>query len=375
MNPHEINDWHQRAMEAAGRAFKADLSGDYQVSEHLFREAFELERTAAETVAPFLDAEPTRSVLLRSAASLALDCSEHREAERLVALALSGHPPHEISEELRDVLETVYFSRHLNLRGLELDPIEFQMTMVGGVVGFGVMESSQFLRRAETLERLLVRAVERRNGIPFRESGGPRKAALKGFEIYFSTARAASYAITVRLGRPQRQLLLEFPDQVQPSAVVEDVLVCLNDFSTGNVEGLQERISDEAYFNNFTGLARKLAPDGDKVRTVGFTSIKGEEEHVVALVNPPSDVWKPTAPAETQIEFVGRIRAADETTKKAKHPVFCIEDDEGTLSQKIRVPPGVLQDIVKPYWGELVKVTASKSKRGFPKMVDIQPVE
>lgn len=259
MTPQEINESHQRAMEAAGRAFRADLDADYPLAESLFREAYELERSAAEAVAPYHDSEPTRSVLLRSAASLALDCREHREAERLVAIALSGDPPSELCEELRDVLETVYFSRHLELRGLELDPIEFQMTMVGGVVGFGVMESSQFLRRAETLERLIVRTVERQHGIPFRETGGPRKGTIKDFEIYFSTPRAASYALTVRLGRPQRQLLLQFPDQVQPSTVVEDVLVCLNDFGSGNAESLHERISDEAYFNNFTALAKKLA--------------------------------------------------------------------------------------------------------------------
>lgn len=75
------------------------------------------------------------------------------------------------------------------------------------------------------------------------------------------------------------------------------------------------------------------------------------------------------------MEYVGRIRAADETSKKGKHPVFCVEDDAGTVSPKIRVPPGVLQDIVKPYWGELVKVIASKPKRGNPNMIEIQPID
>jgi hypothetical protein len=34
-----------------------------------------------------------------------------REAERLIAVALSGDPPDEIAEELRDLLEQVYFDR------------------------------------------------------------------------------------------------------------------------------------------------------------------------------------------------------------------------------------------------------------------------
>jgi hypothetical protein len=43
------------------------------------------------------------------AASLALECGALREAERLIAVALSGNPPEEIAEELRDLLEQVYF--------------------------------------------------------------------------------------------------------------------------------------------------------------------------------------------------------------------------------------------------------------------------
>jgi len=114
----EINALHSQAMDAAGRAFHADIHGDYAIAETLFQEAFELERRAAMLLVD-TQTEPTRSVLLRSAASLALDCHEFREAERLIAIGLAGNPPVPISDELRDLLETVYFSRHLSLRGLD----------------------------------------------------------------------------------------------------------------------------------------------------------------------------------------------------------------------------------------------------------------
>src|SRR5207247_725202 len=128
----QINAMHNKAMDLASRAFLADLHADYSAAETLFRQAFESEKQAALLVLREPDAEPTRSVLLRSAASLAVDCREFREAERLIALGLSGDPPAEISEELRDLLEQVYFSRHLSLRGLELDPVEFHISLVGG---------------------------------------------------------------------------------------------------------------------------------------------------------------------------------------------------------------------------------------------------
>jgi len=103
-----IQDFHRQAMDLAEMAFTAKLRGNLQQASELFRQAFEYQRKAAELVANAIDAEPTRSVLHRSAASLAIDCGEFREAERLIAIALSGNPPDEIADELRDLLEQVY---------------------------------------------------------------------------------------------------------------------------------------------------------------------------------------------------------------------------------------------------------------------------
>ena len=86
-----------------------------------------------------LEMEPTRSVLLRSAASLALDCGEVRQSERLIAQGLVGNPPEEIANELRDLLEQVNFQRHLDLHGVVLEPTGFQVSLSGLAVGFGVV--------------------------------------------------------------------------------------------------------------------------------------------------------------------------------------------------------------------------------------------
>ena len=372
MNPSEINALHSQAMDAAGRAFHADLHGDYATAEMLFREAFESERRAALLVAD-TDTEPTRSVLLRSAASLALDCHEFREAERLVAIGLAGNPPTPISDELRDLLETVYFSRHLSLRGLELDPGEFRMSLAGLSIGFGLIESSQFLRRAEIMEKLLVRTVERLRGRPFRESGSPNPKTLQGFEVFYSTAIAASFAISIRLGRPQRQLMLPTFVGPGPKEVVDEFLACVDEFNTEKTEALHQRIQSEAYFNNFTALARKLAPDGEKVRTVGFTSIRGDDTKQVALSRPAGAAWKPRSDETKTVKLIGIIRSADETSRHREHPVFGVEDDQ-RVKHTVTVPPGMLQDIVKPYWGERVQVTAVKKQKHLD-LVDIEAAE
>jgi len=98
---------HDRAMELADRALEARRRGDEAQARSHFREAFAFERRAAEAIASDLAAEPTRSVLHRSAAALAVQCGEAREAERLIAIALSGNPPEEIAQELRDLWQQV----------------------------------------------------------------------------------------------------------------------------------------------------------------------------------------------------------------------------------------------------------------------------
>jgi hypothetical protein len=99
--------YHQRAMENADRAMEARRRGDEEQARMHFLEAFANERRAAEMVAPDLMAEPSRSILHRSAAALAAECGEAREAERLIAVALAGDPPEEIAAELRDLWQKV----------------------------------------------------------------------------------------------------------------------------------------------------------------------------------------------------------------------------------------------------------------------------
>lgn len=99
-----LNENHQQAMELAEQAFAARRRNDPDTARLLALHAYQLEKQAAEQS----QTEPTRSVLHRSAATLALDCGEYREAERLAAAALASTPPEPIANELREVLAAVY---------------------------------------------------------------------------------------------------------------------------------------------------------------------------------------------------------------------------------------------------------------------------
>lgn len=194
-----IKELHTKSMEVADLAFVSKSKGDADLALNYFKAAFDLERTAISQLIEKNIGEPTRSVLLKSAASLALNSGLLREAEKLIALALSGEPPSDIAEELRNLLETVNFNRHLALRGVIVNPTELQMVIAGNSVAYGMAKFDEIFSRISILENLSVRTAERILKKPFREVGQPAKILKANFESYIAVPRAASLAFTIRL--------------------------------------------------------------------------------------------------------------------------------------------------------------------------------
>ena len=360
----DITQLHRAAMELADEAAANRRRGHNDQALGLTRKAFELERAAAHEIESEVDFEPTRSVLHRSAASLALECDETREAERLIGRALSGNPPNEIAEELRDLLEDVYFRRHLSLRGIVLQPDEFQLSLEGDAVGLGIAPTNYFLPRIRDVEALIFRTAERMKGRRFRESGRRSKELSDELELFVSVPRAASFAVSFRLGGPQ--LELDLTGRSFPREVITDVFDCFELLNTGNFQQLEERIPDEPYFRNFVGLAEKIAPDGEKVRRVGFTvtTVQGERHVVLApmqkRIRDTAPVWKPIE-RDVNVEVVGTLLEAN--AKSMERGRIEVVDDQGK-THRFTTPRGMMSDIVKPLFEERVIVTARRKGRG-----------
>ncbi|MGP0069162.1 MAG: hypothetical protein ACLQGP_36880 [Isosphaeraceae bacterium] len=350
---------HQEAMSFCDQALAARRKRDYALVKSLFREAFKHEQEAANLVAADYTLEPSRSVLHRSAAALAIECGELRAAEKLIAMGLAGDPPLEIAEELRDVLEQVNLGRHLELRGLELAPDELQMSIEGKATGHGMAQSDEFVDRVQTSEKLLFRTIERKMGRPFRETGKAIKEITRNFELYLSVPRAASFAVTLRVGLPQKQLV--FPNMEQdilnePGKIIDDLLECLETFDANDQERLKVLIPDEIYRRNFIGLAERLAPDGEQVRVVGLTVLRQGEERRVALIKKHREPRAIRPTDETSIEIIGRLLFANATSVRKK---IKIVSDDG-VAHSLDVPEGMMADIVRPLWEDEVRVQGKK---------------
>lgn len=358
----EISRFHDEAMNFAELASVAKIKGDLEEAEELLRRAYESERKAANLLIDMSSPEPTRSVLFRSAASLALDCNEFREAEKLLSLGLSGDPPLDIAEELRDLLERVNFQRHLDLRGVMLEEEELQLSIAGRLVSVGLAPIEQLVLRIENARRLIFRVVERLMGRPYREVGAVRGAARE-YELFLSVPRAGSMAVTLRLSRPKP--LPGFEKEVEfihSSQVIDEMMSCLDSFSRSEEEVLREKIPQEAYYRNFVGIAKNLAPDGNDIRVVGFTAIGRGQEKRVSLTNPRDQI---KLVAESKREQKGRERGKITTiegrllladARRVGKEKIQLVDDEGQ-THKVIIPEGMMSDIVKPLWEERVRVT------------------
>lgn len=343
----KIDDLHQQAMALVDEALIKRHRGDESEAANLLRLAFTHEKKAAEIARSESCSEPTRSILHRSAATLALDCGEIKEAERLVATALSLDPPSDIAEELRDVFQNTQFHRHLDLHGISLQADELQLSIAGKVVAHGLVESEAFLSRVQFLEKLVYRTAERIRGRPFHEAGPFPKAILKDFTFYLSVPRAASFAVTMRLGS-SKQMILEGMSDAEH--VIDEVIESLHLFEDQRRDELQKRIPDKGYYRNFVALSGQLAPDGERISQVGLTVVRRGQRRSVGLKRPVHETLYIDSLRELEekaepVTVTGFLRFADSTKDEQKIKLVA----EGKHYTVI-VPEGMMADIVRPLW-------------------------
>ncbi len=357
----KINDLHEKAMEFCDEAFFAKRNGDSDAFAKFSRQALEPETEAANLLKDNFEAEPSRSILYRSAASIAIDCKEYRQAEKLISMALVGNPPNEIAEELRDLLEKVHFNRHLELKNVDLTESEMQMTMSGSAVSYGTVLTEAFIDRVKDFERIIYRTVERLLEKTFRERGPTDKSIQDGYSLYMTAPRAGSFAVTLQLGKQ-----MKLPGIDLSSDVFDEVIDCFELINSGKEKELKEKISEDSYYLSFVSLAKRIAPDGEKVSMVGLTKVRGGKEIKLALTKKRKEILLLPETKELQegvkskqvVEVQGRLCFADDRNQKR---TIQIEESNG-LTRIIIVPEGMLDDIVKPLWDEIVVVKGYQEK-------------
>ena len=364
----DIRELHNKAMELAALADfqKAQENKDNAMS--LYEQSYSLEYEAAMNAYKSNIGEPSVSILLRSAASLAMICKKLREAEKLIALALSGEPPWEIAEELRNLLENVNFHRHLEVNGTELSDNEVQLVIAGNGVGFGYAKTDEIMKRIDCFKNLTARTIERLSGKSFRK-GGPMSPEYKKMvnNAYISSFQAASMAFRIKFGNPSIPII---PGLGSYETIIDDITENISLINDNKIDTLKNKITDTAYFNNFLALTKELAPDGNTVSLFGITSIKQGQERKTFLkerrekISETIRINQDEDSDSNDVIEKGSNQTVSGVLKIANATTNIVEIIVDGTKIKLKVPDG-LSDIVKKYWDEKVVVDYHrKSKKG-----------
>lgn len=353
----DIREIHNEAMYKAELGDIQKHQGNFENAQILYAEAYELEKSAATVALNNQKGEPTTSILLKSAAALAMRCNLNRDAEKLIGLALSGDPPRDIAEELRNMLEIVNFNRHLDLKGVVLQEDEVQLVIAGKGVGYGYAKSEDILDRIDTFQKLAIRTIERKAGRTFRKSGQISGELKNVCKSYISAPQAASMAFRMKFGSLANTTLAGFSSFEE---VIEDINDNIELISNGDLLSLKKNISDESYFNNFIGLTKQLAPDGDSINLFGITSILRGKERRVQLTSHKTVISSIIKQIENTDEEIGHQK---ENKRESIIGVLSAADNLGKVrittkdgTKKMIIVPDGLSDIVKTYWEEEVAV-------------------
>jgi hypothetical protein len=362
-----IKDLHQKAMNLAEEAFIAQRNGDDIRANELFSKSLSFEQQAAEQLPLNIESEPTRSILYRSAASLAYNCKEYELADRLIAIGLSGYPPVDIKEELKNLYEDINFMRHLKTNGLIIDKNQWLMTIAGDVVSYGATAADYLMMRVERVSSLFYRTVERMLSQPYRTTGSVDKIVKQNYGLFINSFAPGSFAVAFQVGTPDPQVEIPGIEKIMPiesELVVDEIMNCFAIFESNEPKKLKEHINDKHYYENFVGLAKQIAPDGKKINLVGFTTIRNGTDKPVALRKSRKEIQEDFKEVDTgekidssRISFLkfGVLMYANTPVRGVYGTVKLLEKDTNHKFD-LKVPISIMKDVVQPYYEEHVSI-------------------
>ncbi len=101
----KIRQLHDKAMVCL--QFAIVYSNNQKRSTEKYREAFFYESQAADMASSLPDCEPTRSILYRSAASLAFQAGDIDNAAEMITKCLNGNPSAKILLEIKELQDEI----------------------------------------------------------------------------------------------------------------------------------------------------------------------------------------------------------------------------------------------------------------------------
>ncbi|MDE2777106.1 MAG: hypothetical protein OXI77_14340 [Chloroflexota bacterium] len=362
-NAHKVKQLHREAMEFADEADLAELFGDRKKFLRLTEQAFEKEKAAADLMED-IDVEPSRSVLHRSAATLAWRCGFYDRSEKLIYRALAGNPRSDIEWQLKDLLGTVNLAK----AGVHLGEGQLQFSLHGSQIGNGKAAVEDLTSRAPSIATML--RISAKSALQCaRDAASSEQPQIGDIPVFIEGLAAGSCIVKLRLGDPIQDTL---PGFWHYSDAIKPFFEYVNLLEQGESDELEKIIDDPDGYRDFVKASIELAPDGKNISSVKFQSVIDDSLRVVSLnttQNSLKGLPLPDIPsAESKLEVtehdivktgVLRVGNALENEKKT----LCILATDGDGNWHIEGAEDLKDEIVRRYFKRRVVVHGKRMKR------------
>ena len=337
-----VSQLHREAMEFTDESFIARGLDEYDDFIKFTKLAYAKEREAADLLADE-DVEPTRSILHRSAATLAYRCEMYTEAKRLVYRALAGNPPSDIEYELNDLLGKVKIA----VAGIHLFENQVQLTLEGKDIAYGKAPAATVISRIRNMRDLI--QISANFDIP----------------VYFDAVGASSFYVNLTVGKPNQPSLPGFNDASDTIVPFMENLTLIDE---GAYQPLLDKFEDPVDYRSFVRAARSLAPDGRQVSYVNVQAKIGDHVRSVFLKRSQDELREMPIPdipkqkvvyslTDDTITQTGVLKVAD-----ARDNSECILVSESFRPWTVEIPEELMNEILGDYFNKQVEVKGKQMR-------------
>jgi hypothetical protein len=356
-------------MEFAQEAMVERDHGNFARAYLLATQALPLELDAARQIEKTVEAEPTRSILYLSAATLAYQSNNRQLAKQLIGEASSGFPPPQVEHDLFELLENLGAELRVTDEEESLVGSQIRLSISGGTVGNGSAPYQPVEDRMRAMVKLLDRTALNMQGYQY-QSGAKVGTRNRAFTPYIHTPTPGSFQVIIELAPREDAPSALF---VTGESVVDRVVTGVHLVQDGNLDELRDILQDDAFYPNFVASAQLLAPDGKVVERVELASPRRE----VALTKTREEIVIPPSsfPAPSKDNFL----TATATLRGLLIEASIKNDRWVSLKTETGSPKRLwineaIDDLVRTYFDRHVEVHI-QTRAGRPEIVNFYPVE
>ena len=306
------------------------------------------------------------AILHRSAATLAYRCGEYKAAEDFILFGLRLTRNERLRTELYKLFDSVRLAVKYGAAVNEVDGDDLVMTLHGVEANRGLIEPVTLSRRITRFASLVRNTIASVNKHSFRN----RSKVDQHYQVLAKALSPGSYRIGMTMTYLGEK---RFPNVSYFDGVRSKVLENLRLLDSGDLDRLKSNTKDEGYLYNLVGLAKELVPDQKVINAVGIeANIEGQRTSMLlgSTRDELNEIILPLESESVETEYtvsdewdtvVGVLQFADAT----KDQVRLLTD--GGKWWRIAVPEGLAEDVVKPYFGDRVRVKGRhivKKKKG-----------